>query len=132
MKDMPYPRRVVVLGSTGSIGRNAVLELLEHKAEFQVVGLVARNSIDLLAQQAAQLGADTVITTDEARLAELKAAAPFKCKAAAGIDAMVELVSRADVDVVLCAILGVTGIHPGIPPRRNGSCASPAASPGHR
>ena len=112
MKDMPYPRRVVVLGSTGSIGRNAVLELLEHKEEFQVVGLVARNSIDLLAQQAAQLGADTVITTDEARLAELNAAAPSTCKAAAGIDAMVELVSRADVDVVLCAILGVTGIHP--------------------
>lgn len=110
--DKPYPRRVVVLGSTGSIGKNAVIELLEHKDQFKTVGLVARNSTDLLAQQAAQLQADTIITTDEEKLDALKSAAPNGCKAEAGLDAMMRLVTRPDVDVVLCAILGVTGIRP--------------------
>ncbi len=73
---------------------------------------MARNSIELLAEQAAMLGVDTVVTTDEKRLGELRDAAPEGCTAAAGMEAMMELVSRPDVDVVLCAILGVTGIRP--------------------
>ena len=61
------PNNVVLLGSTGSIGRNAVVELLEHRDEYKVVGLVARNNIDLLAQQASELGANTVHTPTIAR-----------------------------------------------------------------
>ena len=66
MKDMPYPRRVVVLGSTGSIGRNAVLELLEHKEEFQVVGLVT--GFEIQSRDRYDGGLERVLTQGETGL----------------------------------------------------------------
>ncbi|MBO4511639.1 MAG: 1-deoxy-D-xylulose-5-phosphate reductoisomerase, partial [Victivallales bacterium] len=106
------PKKVVLLGSTGSVGRNAVLELLEHRCDFKVIGLVAHDNIELLSQQAALLGAEYAVTTNEMRFQELKALAPQKCCAKAGMEAMLELVSRHDVDIVLCAILGNAAIRP--------------------
>ena len=108
----PFPRNVVVLGSTGSIGRNAVIELAEHCAQFRTIGLVARNSIALLAEQAALLNAETAVTTDFDKKAELASVLPASCRADAGDDAMLELVTRPDVDVVLCAIVGTAGLRP--------------------
>ncbi len=108
------PKNVVLLGSTGSIGRNAVVELLEHRDEYKVVGLVARDNIDLLTQQASELGANTVITTDEDKYLGLKALAPKNCIAKAGMEAVLELVAHPEVDVVLCAIMGNAAIHPAL------------------
>ena len=105
-------RNVVILGSTGSIGRNAVIELSEHREHFTVIGLVARNSIALLAEQAALLNATTAITTDSKKAAALAALLPTECRCASGDDAVLELVTRPDVDVVLCAILGNSGLRP--------------------
>ncbi len=114
MTGAPCPKNVVLLGSTGSIGRNAVVELLEHSDEYNVVGLVARSRIDLLSQQAEQLGVNVIITTDESKYCELKELAPKNCIAMAGMDAVLELVTRPDVDIVLCAIMGIEAIHPAL------------------
>ena len=120
MKNMASPRKVVVLGSTGSIGKNAVIELLEHRDEFKVLGLVARESVELLARQAELLGAETIVTTDEGRYLELKEMAPRNCIAKAGMASVLELVSRPDVDIVLCSILGTAAIHPTLAALKSG------------
>lgn len=106
------PKKVVLLGSTGSVGRNAVLELLAHRDNFKVIGLVAHDNIEQLSQQAALLGAEYAVTTNEMRFHELKTLAPKGCAAKAGMEAVLELVSRADVDIVLCSILGNAAIRP--------------------
>ena len=110
MNSFPFPRNVVVLGSTGSVGRNAVLELFEHREQFRTVGLVARNSLSLLAKQATLLNAEVAVTTAFDKFDELTRLLPASCQAAAGEIAMTELVTRPDVDVVLCAIVGTAGI----------------------
>ncbi len=106
------PRRVVVLGATGSIGRSAAAELSEHAAEFQVVALAARNNLDELARQSAIFHPDTVITTDPALEKELAAKLPAGICAASGEEAMVDAAIRDDVDIVLCAVIGTAGIRP--------------------
>ncbi len=86
---MASRRRVAVLGSTGSIGRQALDVLRAHPERFEVVGLVAGRGRDLLEAQAAE----------------------FKVRRAAlGAEAAVELASDPDVAVVLNAIVGAAGL----------------------
>ncbi|MCQ2352113.1 MAG: 1-deoxy-D-xylulose-5-phosphate reductoisomerase [Victivallaceae bacterium] len=106
------PRRVAVLGATGSIGRSAAAELAEHSAEFQVVALAARHQLDELARQSLLFHPDVVITTDPALEKELARKLPPGVRAASGEDAMVEVAMRDDVDILLCAVIGTAGIRP--------------------
>lgn len=105
-------KNIVILGSTGSIGTNAVKVAIEHRERFNVVGLVARNSIDSLTKQARQLGCKTLITTDESKYEQLKTMAPEGSEVLRGTGAVRELVLRDEVDLVLCAIIGTGGLLP--------------------
>ena len=105
-------KNIVILGSTGSIGTNGVKVALEHNELFNVVGLVARNNIKLLAEQAAKLEFPALITTDEAKYEELKSTAPDECEILCGNDAVRQLVVRDEVDLILCAIIGTGGLLP--------------------
>ena len=105
-------KNIVILGSTGSIGTNAVKVALEHNDLFNVVGLVARNSIESLAKQARELDCKTIITTDEAKHDELSSLAPSACEVLSGVEAMRELVLRENVDLILCSIIGTGGLLP--------------------
>lgn len=105
-------KKVAVLGATGSIGRNAALELAAYPERFEVAGLAARNNIDELVRQANIFHPARVATTDPARAAELAAKLPAGSKACCGEEALIDMVSDPDVDIVLCAIIGVTGIRP--------------------
>lgn len=105
-------KNVVLLGATGTIGANAARELAEHPESFRTVGVAGNRQLDLLADTATRLGAEVVITGSDELLPELRAKLPAGKTAASGIDAMCELVSRSDVDVVLCAIIGTAGIKP--------------------
>ena len=106
------PKKVVVLGATGSIGRNAALELAAYPDRFEVYGIAARNNIDELVRQAGIFHPCKVATTDPEKLAELRSKLPADCQALAGDDALIEMVTAPEVDIVLCAIIGVGGIHP--------------------
>ena len=105
-------KKVVILGATGSIGKNAALELAALSDRFEVVGLAARNNIDELVRQAEIFRPRQVLTTDTARLDELSRKLPAGVQALAGESALIDMVTAPDVDIVLCAIIGVTGIHP--------------------
>jgi 1-deoxy-D-xylulose-5-phosphate reductoisomerase len=99
------PRRVIVLGSTGSVGRQT-LEVIQHLnaggESFRVVGLAAGANADLLAEQAARFG----VTHTALALADADAGR-FTL---AGPDAAEELVRAVDADLVVTAIMGAAGL----------------------
>jgi 1-deoxy-D-xylulose-5-phosphate reductoisomerase len=105
-------KNIVILGSTGSIGTNAVKVAAEHSDRLKVVGLVARNSINQLTEQARRLACKTIVGTDENKETELKAIAPESTKVLSGMNDVRALVVRDDVDLVLCAIIGTGGLLP--------------------
>ena len=120
-------KNIVILGSTGSIGTNAVKVALEHSELCNVVGLVARNSVESLVDQAQQLQCKTIITTDENKYDELKKMAPDDSKVLSGTDAVCELVAQKDVDLILCSIIGTGGLLPVIAALRAGKTVALAS-----
>ncbi|MBL1079043.1 1-deoxy-D-xylulose-5-phosphate reductoisomerase [Nocardia sp. 2] len=98
--------RVLLLGSTGSIGTQALEVIAANPDRFEVVGLAARGgNTELLAQQIAATGTRNVAIADEAAAAKLGVAL-------AGPDAATELVRRTEADVVLNALVGSLGLEP--------------------
>ncbi len=99
---------VALLGSTGSIGTQAVDVVRAHPDRFRVVGLGAQRSIDRLAEQASLLRPDAVAIGDETLAGALAARVPAGTEVLAGVDGLRELASRADV--VLNAVVGFAGL----------------------
>jgi 1-deoxy-D-xylulose-5-phosphate reductoisomerase len=105
-------RRVVILGSTGSVGRNTVELVAADPDAYEVEALVAQRSVDRLAQQARQLGAKLAVIGDETRYRALKALLDGTgIEVAAGAAAIVEAASR-PADWVMAAIVGAAGLAP--------------------
>jgi 1-deoxy-D-xylulose-5-phosphate reductoisomerase len=104
------PRRVALLGSTGSIGRQAVDVLAAHADAFTVVALATGSNAALLAEQAAQLRPAAVALGDERRAAGLDL--PPGTDRIGGPDALVELATRDDVDLVVIGTGGVISLRP--------------------
>jgi len=109
---MTRKKRIVILGSTGSVGENAVRVAKQLKERIEVVGVAARSSIKKLAAQAADLGCKWAAVEDETLAADLKAAAPAGCKILSGKGGLVEMASLPECDMVLCSISGSAGLRP--------------------
>ena len=125
---MSERKRVAVLGATGSIGSSAALELAWHRDKFKTVAVAARASIEKLAETAKTLEAGIAVTSDIARQAELERALEGSgITVAAGEEALVDIAVRDDVDIVLCAIIGVAGIRPVIEALRRGKTVALAS-----
>ena len=105
-------KRVVVLGSSGSIGKNTVRVLEQLSDRFETVGLAVDTSVEVLTEQARKLNCKHLAAADERVLAKLKSLAPEGCQCSAGAEALVEMVCRSDVDIVVCAIVGTGGLLP--------------------
>ena len=105
------PKRIVILGSTGSIGRQA-LKIIAAEPRFSACALAAGSSWELLAEQAEETGAELVAITNESCAAELSAALPASCELLTGPDAMCELIRRTQPDMVLTAVVGSAGLAP--------------------
>jgi 1-deoxy-D-xylulose-5-phosphate reductoisomerase len=105
------PRRVLVLGSTGSIGRQTLDVIAGHPGRFEIVGLVAGRSVAALAEQAAAWGVRRLGVADSGAAEDLRALAP-RARVAAGIDAICGLVDDLQPDLVVGAVTGVAGLSP--------------------
>lgn len=102
------PTRVLLLGSTGSIGTQALEVIAANPDKFEVVGLAAGGgNIDLLARQIADTGVTRVAVADPAAAARLDVPGVL-----AGPDAVTELVRSTEADVVLNALVGSLGLEP--------------------
>ena len=114
--------RVLILGSTGSIGVQALEVIAEHPERFEVVGLGAGGgNLDLLAQQARSTGltADRVAVADSG--AAEKLAAELGDGVLGGAEAICRLVESVDADVVLNAIVGSIGLRPSLATLESGA-----------
>jgi 1-deoxy-D-xylulose-5-phosphate reductoisomerase len=105
-------KRLVILGSTGSIGLSA-LRVVEALADrFQVIGLATRRNADLVLAQAAACGAARVAVADEDAAAAARAAAPAGVTVLAGAGGLEELAAWEEADLVLAATVGLSGLRP--------------------
>ncbi|HVB17867.1 MAG TPA: 1-deoxy-D-xylulose-5-phosphate reductoisomerase [Stellaceae bacterium] len=114
------PRRVTILGSTGSIGQSTVDLLLRNRDAFTVEALTANRNAALLAEQAKALGARFAAVADPADYPALKEAlSGARIEAACGRAALVEAVER-PADWVMAGIVGAAGLEPTLAAVRQG------------
>jgi len=115
------PKRVTILGSTGSVGCNTVELLAADPAAYAVEALVAHGSVERLAAQARALGAKLAVVADPGKYRELHAAlAGSGIEAGAGPTAVVEAALR-PADWVMAAIVGAAGLAPTLAAVRRGA-----------
>ncbi|MGB0768195.1 MAG: 1-deoxy-D-xylulose-5-phosphate reductoisomerase, partial [Phycisphaeraceae bacterium] len=108
------PRRLIVLGCTGSIGVNTLSvadHLTRNGTPIEVVGLAARSSTKTLIEQAKRFGVKHVAIADESSAKTLRDALPH-AEVFAGHDAAFELVKRVPCTDVAAAIVGLAGLLP--------------------
>jgi 1-deoxy-D-xylulose-5-phosphate reductoisomerase len=106
------PAGVAVLGSTGSIGEQALEVIRQAPGRFRVVALAAGRSAERLAAQARELRPAAVGLVDETQAAALAAELPPGCRLAVGPEAVAELAAADDADVVLNGVIGSAGLAP--------------------
>ena len=114
------PRRVTILGSTGSIGQSTVDLLLRNRDQFTVEALTANRNSALLAEQAKALGARFAVVAEPADYPALKEAlAGSGIEAASGRAALVEAAER-PADWMMAGIVGAAGLEPTLAAVRKG------------
>ncbi len=107
-------RRVVLLGSTGSIGCSTLKVARELADRIEIIALAAHGNVARLAEQARETGVRHVAVYDAAKEAELRALLPEGVRIHVGADGLDELASLTDADVVLVAIVGTAGLQPAL------------------
>ena len=104
-------RRIAILGSTGSIGRQALDVIRQHRDLFEVELLTANNSTDLLIEQAIEFEANAVVICNEDRYNEVAdALQPHYIKVFAGMQSVCDLVTGDNIDIVLTSMVGFSGL----------------------
>ena len=98
------------MGSTGSIGRNALRVIEALGPEYRVVGLSAHRNVELLAQQTRRYKPPFAAVTDRDSAAEFRAMMDGQVQVLSGPDSLAELVQCDEVDTVLTAVVGAAGL----------------------
>jgi 1-deoxy-D-xylulose-5-phosphate reductoisomerase len=106
-------KRIAILGSTGSIGTQALEVIEAHPDQFSVELLTANSNADLLIAQAKKFKPNAVVICDTTKLATLKSALESDdIKVFGGADSITQLMSMDTIDVVLTAMVGFSGLAP--------------------
>lgn len=106
-------KRVAILGSTGSIGTQALEVISQNPQEFSVEVLTAHNNADLLIEQAIKFQPNTVIISNKEKYAYVQQALDsHMIKVFAGNDSLVQVVEMDSIDIVLGALVGYSGLLP--------------------
>lgn len=104
-------RRVAILGSTGSIGRQALDVISQHRDLFEVELLTANNSSHLLIRQAIEFEANAVVICNKSKYKEVsEALEPHYIKTFAGMQSVCDLVCGDNIDIVLTSMVGFSGL----------------------
>ncbi|WP_411825880.1 1-deoxy-D-xylulose-5-phosphate reductoisomerase [Luteolibacter sp. AS25] len=107
-------RRVVLLGSTGSIGVSTLKVAAALPDEIEIVGLAAATSVEELAAQAIATGVRTVAIHDATKEKELRNLLPGSVKIHTGAEGLNTLSQLEEADIILIAIVGTAGLHPAL------------------
>ena len=104
-------RRIAILGSTGSIGRQALDVISQHRDLFEVELLTANSSWELLAEQAIAFDANNVVICDESKYQQTAdALEPHYIKVFSGMKSVCDLVQSSSIDIVLTSMVGFSGL----------------------
>lgn len=108
-------KNIAILGSTGSIGTQALDVVRKNPDRFEVYALTANSSVDLLIEQAVEFQPEVVVIRDERYYPQLKEAlAKLPIKVYAGMEAITQTVEMESIDIVLTAMVGYAGLQPTI------------------
>src|SRR5690554_6327271 len=106
-------RSLAILGATGSIGTQALEVVREHPGSFEISVLTANRNVDLLIRQALEFRPGVVVIGDDAHYKTLsEALSATGILVQSGPSALKEVVQREDVDLVLTAMVGASGLEP--------------------
>lgn len=107
------PKRIAILGSTGSIGKQALEVVDQLPDRLEVTVLTARSSVDLLIEQARRYRPRAVVITDERHYERLRSGLDgLGIDCMAGEEALAEVVELSEIDMVLTALVGFAGLKP--------------------
>ncbi|MCK9626110.1 MAG: 1-deoxy-D-xylulose-5-phosphate reductoisomerase [Bacteroidales bacterium] len=108
-------RHIAILGSTGSIGTQALDVIERHSDLFEIELLTANTNSKLLIEQAIKFKPNTVIICDENKYQEVSIAlSSYYIKVFAGIDSICDILKISNIDIVLTAMVGFSGLKPTI------------------
>lgn len=105
-------KRVVILGSTGSIGTSALKVARDIPERMEVVGLAAHSSVETLAAQVNEFGVKNVCLFDASGVDRLRSLVPSDTRISCGLDGLCELATLEKADMVLVSIIGTAGLKP--------------------
>jgi len=109
------PQRIALLGSTGSIGTQALDIISRYPEKFSAEILIAGNNIDLLIEQAHKFQPDSVVIANTDHYRQLKDALQYTdIKVYAGDKAIEQIVASSNIDVVIASFVGYSGLRPTI------------------
>ncbi|MSU31056.1 MAG: 1-deoxy-D-xylulose-5-phosphate reductoisomerase [Pedosphaera sp.] len=113
-------KRVVLLGSTGSIGTNTLKVVEDHPTLLQLVGLAAGANAQLLIEQSRKHQPRVVSIQDVTKLPEIQEALGTRCLVMTGPEGLIRLATLPEADIVLIAIVGIAGLEPALAAIRAG------------
>ncbi len=107
-------KTITILGATGSIGKNTLALIAEHPERYRVFALTGHHQLDLLASQCRQFNPRFAVLADETSAKTLQAQLKDDCQTEVlfGEQALVDVASAAEVDMVMAAIVGIAGLKP--------------------
>ncbi len=111
MTTLPPPRKIIILGSSGSIGQTTLRLLSSGRTGFEVVGLAVRRDTESLLRDAARFHVRHVAVADPEAARALRARLPEGMVLHEGDEGVVELAGL-EADVLLCALVGMSGLRP--------------------
>ncbi len=124
---MSSRKRVVILGSTGSIGESALKVARDLPDRMEVVGLAAGRSAKSLLAQAQEFKPRAVALSDASGIDALRGQLPSGTACHAGPEGLIELATMAEADMVLIAIVGTAGLAPALAAIRAGKAIAVAS-----
>ena len=106
-------KRIAILGSTGSIGTQALEVISAHPAQFEVFVITARENVDLLVKQALKCIPAHVVIANETKFKEVSDALyALPTEVHCGDQMLMDIVQLDEIDLVLTALVGFAGVYP--------------------
>lgn len=104
-------KNVVILGSTGSIGTNAIKVIESHQDKLKLIAVAANSNVEIIAEQVKKFGCKYAVC-GESSADKLKRLIPSSVKILCGIEGMTEISTLPEVNIVLCSVVGTAGLMP--------------------
>lgn len=114
-------KRLIILGSTGSIGLNALRVVQALPDRFEVIGLATRQNVEMVLAQAMEFGATRIAVADENAATAARSKAPAGVTVLSGESGLEELAAWDAADLVLAATVGLSGLRPVLAAIRSGT-----------